>query len=267
MTVAQFWAGGGLARNWSKGAAAWTPAALFASSEAGAWYDPSDLDTLYTDDGVTNVATDGDAVYRMDDKSGNGHHLRQATAAARPVYRTAGGLHWLQFDGVDDVIITSTSPVLAATHDILGGLLSERASDASSDMFFSYAAGAATTAEVELGVYRSNATTKRIRTIYPGLSTHTNGYNLGAMADAAVITQHKAASNDTRQYVNTVLQLTDTTSTTAFTTPAEFRLGRHTNSSQFLTGRIYGLIVRDLLSDSDRLSAEEWMAPKTGVTL
>jgi hypothetical protein len=31
-----------------------------------------------------------------------GNHATQATSAARPTYQTAGGLHWLAFDGVDD---------------------------------------------------------------------------------------------------------------------------------------------------------------------
>jgi len=31
-----------------------------------------------------------------------GNHATQSTAAARPVYRTDGTLHWLEFDGVDD---------------------------------------------------------------------------------------------------------------------------------------------------------------------
>lgn len=86
----------------------WTPAKLFAASEAGAWYDPSDLSTLWQDTaGTTPVTADGQSVARIDDKSGNGNHLTQATASKRPVYRTAGGLHWLLFDGVDDFLRTS----------------------------------------------------------------------------------------------------------------------------------------------------------------
>lgn len=52
--------------------------------------------------GTTAAAVDGDPVGRVDDLSGNARHLLQSTAAARPVYRTSGGLHWLEFDGVDD---------------------------------------------------------------------------------------------------------------------------------------------------------------------
>lgn len=78
-------------------------ASLFGSGENGAMYDPSDLSTLYQDAaGTTPVTADGDPVGRMEDVSGNGNHATQSTAAARPVYRTDGTLHWLEFDGFDD---------------------------------------------------------------------------------------------------------------------------------------------------------------------
>jgi len=91
------------------GFSAFTPATLFASGEQGAWYDPSDLTTLYQDSaGTTPVTADGDPVGRMEDKSGNGNHATQATSASRPVYRTDGTLHRLEFDGVDDLLKTAT---------------------------------------------------------------------------------------------------------------------------------------------------------------
>ena len=36
-----------------------------------------------------------------------GNHASQATAAARPLYKTDGTYHWLQFDGVDDYLSTA----------------------------------------------------------------------------------------------------------------------------------------------------------------
>ena len=85
---------------------AFTPASLFASGEKGAWYDPSDLMTMWTDTAGTTQATVGDEVARIDDKSGNGNHATQATFAARPILRqTGGGLYYLEFDGTDDVLL------------------------------------------------------------------------------------------------------------------------------------------------------------------
>lgn len=87
----------------------WSPLSL----SPAAWYDPSDLSTLWKDTaGTTPVTADGDAVARIDDKSGNGRHLLQATSGKRPLYKTSGGLSWLQFDGSDDHLVTASSPAL-----------------------------------------------------------------------------------------------------------------------------------------------------------
>jgi len=81
----------------------WHPGSLFQDGTPGAWYDPSDLSTLFQDSAGTIPVTQADQpVGQMRDKSGNGFHLSQSIAAARPLYRSAGGLHWLEFDGVDD---------------------------------------------------------------------------------------------------------------------------------------------------------------------
>ena len=62
-------------------------ALLFAASEPGAWYDPSDTSTLFQDSaGATPVTAVEQQVGRMLDKSGRGNHATQVTATKRPVY-------------------------------------------------------------------------------------------------------------------------------------------------------------------------------------
>jgi len=89
---------------------AFSPAALFAASEPGAWYDPSDLTTLFQDTaGATPVTAAGQSVARVNDKSGRGNNATQATAASRPTYQVDGsGRGYLAFDGVDDFLLTPT---------------------------------------------------------------------------------------------------------------------------------------------------------------
>ncbi len=66
---------------------AWTPLNLFAGGVVGGWYDPSDISTLWQDSArTTPVTTSGQPVGAIDDKSGNGRHLLQATAANRGTY-------------------------------------------------------------------------------------------------------------------------------------------------------------------------------------
>lgn len=60
---------------------------LFKNGEQGAWYDPSDLPTLFQDTaGTTPVTAVEQAVALMLDKSGRGNHASQATSAKRPRY-------------------------------------------------------------------------------------------------------------------------------------------------------------------------------------
>lgn len=75
---------------------------LFASGEQGAWYDPSDLSTMYQDSAGTTPAAVGQPVGRINDKSGRGNHATQATAASRPTLNGDGGYYSNEFDGVDD---------------------------------------------------------------------------------------------------------------------------------------------------------------------
>jgi len=92
----------------SGGSAPFSPLSLFSGGKQGGWYDPSDLSTLWQDDArTTPVTTDGQTVGCIDDKSGNGNHLTQATAGLRPQYKTSGGLHWLEFDGTNDFLSNS----------------------------------------------------------------------------------------------------------------------------------------------------------------
>lgn len=85
--------------------------ALFANNEQGAWYDPSDFDTMFQDStGTTPVTAVGQSVGLILDKSGRGNHASQATSAARPaLQQDAGGKYYLNFDGVDDFLGSGTT--------------------------------------------------------------------------------------------------------------------------------------------------------------
>jgi hypothetical protein len=63
----------------------WTPALL----STALWLDAADATTLFTTDSGSTLATNGSAVGRWNDKSGNGRNFIQATAGVRPTYTTA----------------------------------------------------------------------------------------------------------------------------------------------------------------------------------
>ena len=81
--------------------AGFTLESLFANGEQGAWYDPSDLSTLFTDTAGTTQATVGDDVARNDDKSDNDNHATQPVLAKRLLLQQDGS-YYLDPDLVDD---------------------------------------------------------------------------------------------------------------------------------------------------------------------
>jgi len=87
-----------------------SPAPLFAAGEPGAWFDPSDLTTLFQDDAATvPVTAAGQSVAVMLDKSGRGNHATQTTALNRPTYQVdSSGRGHLLFDGSNDGMVTAS---------------------------------------------------------------------------------------------------------------------------------------------------------------
>jgi len=84
-------------------------AQIFSANEQGAFYIPRPVvngtQALFQDAaGTTPVTADGDPVGKMLDQSGNNNHATQTVSGSRAVYRTDGVLHWLEFDGVDDIL-------------------------------------------------------------------------------------------------------------------------------------------------------------------
>lgn len=71
------------------GGFSWTRliASMYQNGEQGAWYDPSDMSTLFQDSaGTTPVTAVEQPVGRILDKSGRGNHATQATTTKRPIY-------------------------------------------------------------------------------------------------------------------------------------------------------------------------------------
>lgn len=99
------------------------PATLFVGSGKGVWFDPSDLSTMWQDSGGTVAAAVDSPVGKINDKSGNGNHWVNTGGTDRPVLRSAGGLYWLEFDGVNDTFVTAPT-TWAATSDCFAAIQS-----------------------------------------------------------------------------------------------------------------------------------------------
>lgn len=94
----------------SSGSAAFSPASL----PIEAWWDASDLSTIFTTSAGSTPSAINDPIGRIEDKSGNARHLVQGTAGSRPTLQATG----MDFDGTDDGLATASGQTWAATTDI-----------------------------------------------------------------------------------------------------------------------------------------------------
>lgn len=246
---------------------------LFANGEQGLWYDPSDLSTLFQDSaGTIPVTADGDPVGLILDKSGLGNHAFQVTLASRPTYRTDGTLHWLEFDGVNDWLVTTAVLPITGTDKITilvgqrhlvnspDGTILElsptRVANTNSFTLFSSSGG-----NKYSWLLRGSGATSNWAN---ATSSTFNAPHTGVLSCLGKISPSNATL---RVNGGQVGQRTTATGTGNWGSYPLY-IGRRGGASLPWKGRLYGLIVRNALTADPLLSAAEaYMATKTGVTL
>ena len=243
--------------------ASWSPLSLFASSEVGAWYDPSDLTTMFQDRaGTTQVTADGQTVGKILDKSGRGNHATAPSDAARPLYKTDGTYRWLQFDGVDDSLATAAIDFTATDKmSVFAGVYSTTPSNAS--MYTQL--GTVFSGDGCFGLYKFSDA--RIYFASKGSGTLANPKTGTLLSpDTSVMTVTNDISGDVavlRRNGSFVEQSTVDQGAGNYTN-ASLNIG-YGVTSFWLFGRIYSLIVRGALSTPEEITnTETWVNSKTG---
>lgn len=250
-----------------------SPADLFQSGENGAWYDPSDLSTLYQDAaGTIPVTATGQPVGLVLDKSGRNTHAMQTTSTARPTYQTDGTLHWLNFDGVDDFLVTlANTPGSNVAQIISGmrvsgtglGIVAELGNDTASGDLRTYVSGTTNTFVAGLrGPSGTGGQATSTRTIPYSAVFFANINGAGFNLNNQILLRTNGADDEGATfggYPGVV---------SAFSTNPIY-IGRRTGTAFPLNGRIYGLIVRfgDELSFDDRAKTEAYLGGKSGVVI
>jgi hypothetical protein len=225
-----------------------TPLDLFQSGEQGVWYDPSDLTTLFQDDaGTTPVTSDGDPVGLMLDKSGNGNHATQSVSASRPTYRNDGTLHWLEGDGIDDMLVSANFG-LSQPLSITVGAVANNSSDFILDGLVTNSSSLITTA----GTIRLRAGVNLLNNV---------PFTLGQKTVIKAVIDGE----------NSEIGFNNDTSTTGNAGPSDMEgvtLMSGGGGTNYLDGNIYGVVVVDrVITSGESSNTTSYMAEKAGVTL
>lgn len=235
---------------------------LFSSGEQGGLWLPG-LDTCYTDNGTTLCTAPGDLVYRIDDLSGNGNHATNSTTASMPVLRqTAGGLWYLEFDGVDDYLFLPNIPFVADTgFDVYAGVDTTLLGDLYRILIYTQSSLRDNTPNICLG------TTDFSPAIYDvsdprAINTATKDLYVGCW-------RTKLLSGSTRKSTTRVNRNEVNQSYTRILESGEVASLINLPGSQASKINLFGLAIRcaPLLSDTLRDQTELFIADRTGVTL
>lgn len=250
----------------------WTPATLFDDNQYGVWFDPSDISTLFQDvAGTIPVTTDGQPVALMLDKSGNDFHAKQTNNSYRPLYKTNGNLHWLQFDGSNDhLIIANPIPIISRDRAFFAGVKGRTITDSGSFLVASYGSHEHIFTSLHVGFWpygEEYASWYADRSVSKTLYNKFAGYSrtLGSIyknSTGKIILSADGENLSTTEVIK---------SDRDFRVNDGFIIGGATLSltdKRFFNGDVYGLsfILKDLDSE-DVSQMNQYLARKTGATL
>ncbi len=196
-----------------------------------------------------------------------GNHATAPNDSARPQYKTSGGLHWLQFDGVNNSLSTAAinfsstdeMSIFCGVHKNSGNAtgficeFSDNINNNNGSLFLAAPLNTITNDDYNIS---SKGTTysggSRVVVLSPDTSV------LSCICDIS------APLN--RLYRNTV-QAADFTASQGTGNYGNYPLyiGSRGSSSLFIDGNIYSLIIRGTLSTTQEITdAETWVNSKTG---
>jgi hypothetical protein len=253
-----------------------TPRDLFAAGPYnGAWYDASATGTIYYKNDTTGeirLAEIGEPVYQVLDRSGNGHHLVQTTVSKRPTYSmTSDGYYYLDFDGIDDCMITTDSVDYSADTQATFCFGLQRDTTSTADLFFDHDHGGTGAQATSLSCNAGAATligSIKNSGVYAFDSVALSAADPSVMTFLVDRTQATLATQMTMRKDGAVP--TNTRSGTAvgagtFFPNAPFYVGARNQTTNPLDGRIYQIVVvNGLLAGADLTNLETYINDKTG---
>lgn len=231
------------------GEAAFTPASL----SPAAWYDPSDLTSMFQNSNGTTAAVVDSPVGYIADKSGNGKHLTQAdNVGRRPLLRQSGALYYLEYDGTDDVLYNVL--IMAQPWERISSI--RQITWTLNDVIYHGGVGGGA------GNLYQNATTPDLR-IYDGGAAAPINSSAAVGADVVISEIRNGANSGIA--VNSGAYVMGDTGTVS---TVNLSVGAEPPGTGAANIRWYGaaLVGRTLTAD-ERTDLREYMAGKAGVTL
>jgi len=225
-------------------------------SDLQLFVDPSDISTLFQDAaGTTPVTSDGDPVRLVLDKSGNGNNLTAPSDAARPVYKTDGTYHWLEFDGVDDELATS-GPLPFSTSLFNCTAFRQNAWNSSFPEIVSNRGPSLVASQRHPMLFLQQSSVEIGSNIAPN-----NMYDIGSLLGVDIVTSMLADGMD-REYNNngSVASNSDGPVPTDGST-VSFRI----SGGNHMQGRVYGSVQANSVPTAAQIAAtRQWFANRSG---
>ena len=253
-----------------------SPRDLFqAGGYDGAWYDASATGTVYYKNDTTGeirLAEVGEPVYQVLDRSGNGHYLVQTTASKRPTYaKTTDGYYYLDFDGVDDCMVSTDNVDYSASTQATFCFGFLRDTTTTADIVFDHdhggtgaqatgiSCGASASTFIggikDVGVYAFDSVT--LAAADPAVMTFLADRTQATLATQLTMRKDGAVPTNTRSGTAVAAG--------SFFPNAPFYVGARNQTTNPLDGRIYQIVVvNGLVAGADLTSLEAYVNSKMG---
>jgi hypothetical protein len=186
-----------------------------------------------------------------------GNHATQATSSKRPTYQTAGGLHYLAFDGVDDFMVPSGMAATSGPVTVFCGAVTTNGETVARQYILDVQTGRWISALVGDVAGGSQ--------MFDDPAFTAGSANWATESNGVVTFKHYASAGGIR--VNGTELLTENVIERAI--GGAIAIGsRNGGASNFVSGRLYSLIIRAASSNLAEISSTEFfIATKAGVTL
>lgn len=241
----------------SGGGGPWSPSSL---TSLVTWHDASDTDTITEASGE---------VSQWNDKSGNGIHVAQSTAAQKPNTLTSGD--WgsrqvLQFDGGDSMLSATNAALPVAAGQALSVFAAYRHSSAPTSVRTTLSIGNGV-ASGGVRILYANSSKSPCWSVYADNDVGTVASTLTPTIGAAIVTSGGALS----MFANGVAAGTGTSSLANSAGTPFLEIGGQVWTAlmgQSFLGEIAEVVVCDeALSTDDRQKLEGYLAHKWGISL